>query len=665
MLLLLNNKEDTNQVKLLYEISLSYSIIDYNKGLHYGNKALLISKKIKWKFGEAKSYSSIGKNYFNKSDYLQALEYHHKARIILEKLNKPINILKVYNYIASTHFAQKNYDLAIFYYNKSLKIYDTSSLELISQYPIGLIWNNLAINYQAKGQYENAINLFEKTITSSLSDSTQIANALMYEAAPYWYLHKPDSALKKIKKSYELSIRLGHLKEAAESLVYESAIYEENKRFDDAINCFKKYLSMYVRLNEPMGIARANCFIGFLMIKKLKSEFPPVSKRTENQKKQIAQALHYLNEGTKLAFSNSDFNTLAEYEKKLSEAYEFSGDYRKSLEALKKATLYYDSLNSKEKDREFYRKEIEYDFNKKKDSIAFGNQIQKEKIISLQQQNKLKDFRLKQQWLIGIFIFVLIFSMALIISNRYKIKSITLQKKLETEKNERLLQESIYNIDLNNLRLAALRTQMNPHFIFNCLNSIKLYAEENDTASASAFLSSFSKLIRKMLDSTRSEKIILADEIEMIQLYLNMEKMRLKEKLNFIISINDDVDVNFIEIPTLLIQPYLENAIWHGLMPKEKGGIITINIKNEGTDNLVISIIDDGIGRTKSDQLKTDKSHTSLGTKLTNERIRIYNEKYKTHCKISISDIFNNDTEIAGTKVDIIIPYLFRETNTL
>lgn len=664
MLLLLNNKEDTNQIKLLNEISWNYSIIDYNKGIYYGNQALLISKKINWKFGEAKSYSSIAKNYFNKSDYLQALDYHHKARIILEQLNNPIELLKVYNYIASTHFAQKNYDLAILYYNKSLKLYDLSSPELNHKNPIGQIWNNLAITYQAKGLYQDAINLFEKTITSNLSDSALIANALMYEAAPYWFLNKQETALKKIKKSYELSIRNGNLKEAAESLVYESAIYEANKKFDDAINSFKKHLTIYTKLNEPMGIARAKCSIGYLIVEKLKNKITPNSKKNEIQKKQIAEAIQYLNDGTTLAFTNSDFNTLVEYEKKLSEAYEFSGDYKKALNTFKIATQYNDSLNNREKDREIYKKEIEYDFNKKKDSIAFGNQIQKEKIKSLQQQNKLKDFKLKQQWLFGLFIFLLLLSVTVIISNRYKIKSITLKKKLEAEQTERLLQESAYNIDLNNLRLAALRTQMNPHFIFNCLNSIKLFAEENDTASASSFLTSFSKLIRKMLDSTKSEKIILADEIEMIQLYLDLEKMRLKEKLNFVFSINDDVDIDFIEIPTLLIQPYVENAIWHGLMPKEKGGIIVINIKNEETDKLVISIIDDGIGRTKSAQLKTDKSHTSHGTKLTNERIRIFNEKFKTYCEIATSDIYDNDSEIAGTKVDIIIPNINKEINS-
>ena len=664
LLPLVNNKEDSNQIKVLCLLSRRYSSIDFNKGIYYGNLALKISKKIKWTFGEAKSYSALAKNYWSNSDYMQSIDNGQKAATLIEKENNSTELLLAYNTIANTIFAQKNYDLALSYYYKSLRLFENTNREKIPNYPIGNILNNIGMTYQAKGQLDEALKYYEKTIALKNTDSIQIAKALIYEGTAFTELKKIELALEKLNQSYQLSMRLNDLSVAAECLRYISLTYEENKQFDSAINALKKNLVINTKLRDPNEMAKAKCKIGHLIIEKLKYNQTHLTKKNNNAKGQITEALLNINEGIKLSAFTSDLYAKSEYQKTLSEAYEFSGDYKKSLEAYKKSTANKDSLNNKEKDREFYKKMLEFDYNRKKDSIAFGNQIQKEKIKSLQQQNKLKDFKLKQQLLFGLFIFLLLLSVTVIISNRYKIKSITLKKKLETEKNERLIQESNYNIDLNNLRLAALRTQMNPHFIFNCLNSIKLFAEENDTASASAFLTSFSKLIRKMLDSTKSEKIILADEIEMIQLYLHMEKMRLKEKLNFVVSVNDDVDIDFVEIPTLLIQPYVENAIWHGLMPKENGGNIAINIKNQETDNLIISIIDDGIGRTNSAQLKTDKSHTSHGTKLTNERIRIFNEKYKTHCKIVTSDIYDHHSEIAGTKVEIIIPYLNKESNS-
>ncbi|HAK77407.1 MAG TPA: hypothetical protein DCM71_10970 [Runella sp.] len=134
------------------------------------------------------------------------------------------------------------------------------------------------------------------------------------------------------------------------------------------------------------------------------------------------------------------------------------------------------------------------------------------------------------------------------------------------------LQETEFAHKLAETEMTALRAQMNPHFIFNCLNSIKLYTLENDNLKATEYMTKFSRLIRLVLENSRSERITLANELETLQLYMDMEAMRFKDKVAYEINVSDEVDTHYIEIPPLLIQPYIENAIWHGLMHKEGDG---------------------------------------------------------------------------------------------
>ncbi|GGG95154.1 histidine kinase [Pedobacter zeae] len=201
-----------------------------------------------------------------------------------------------------------------------------------------------------------------------------------------------------------------------------------------------------------------------------------------------------------------------------------------------------------------------------------------------------------------------------------------------------------------------LRLQMNPHFIFNCLNSINLYIEQNDSTLASDYLSKFSQLMRLSLVHSRKEKIVLTEEIMSLRLYLEMESMRFKGKLNYVFDIDDNVDADFIEIPPMLIQPYIENAIWHGLMHKKQGGKISIKISQDFTaQTLNITIEDDGIGRKKAGELKSKAAEKdkSYGTLITSERIAVFNKKFNADTRVHIEDLYHENNEAAGTLVSI------------
>ena len=220
------------------------------------------------------------------------------------------------------------------------------------------------------------------------------------------------------------------------------------------------------------------------------------------------------------------------------------------------------------------------------------------------------------------------------------------------------LKEATYKNRLNEVMLASLRAQMNPHFIFNCLNSIKLYTEQDNSAAASEYLSKFSRLIRNMLDNARVESTTLAAEVQTLELYLDMEGMRFKDKMTYEIIMNNELDTEFIEIPPLLIQPYVENAIWHGIMHKDGPGKVTITIVQDDDTELIITVTDDGIGRDKARKLKSgrDMNHRSYGTQITGERIDLLNESNRALASVSITDLYTPAYEPAGTKVTIILP---------
>ncbi|MFT3822921.1 MAG: histidine kinase [Chitinophagaceae bacterium] len=207
--------------------------------------------------------------------------------------------------------------------------------------------------------------------------------------------------------------------------------------------------------------------------------------------------------------------------------------------------------------------------------------------------------------------------------------------------------------------LSALRAQMNPHFIFNCLNSIKLYTAENNAAAASAYMSKFARLMRLVLDNSKSDRIALATELEALELYIQLEVMRFKEKLQYEIIVAANTDLYSIEIPPLLIQPYVENAIWHGIMQKEATGNLFIHLSYEESENLLTIVVrDNGIGRTRSAALKTmapviERSH---GMSITAERIDLLNQLHGTAIRVAVEDLYDDQQAAAGTIVVIQIP---------
>jgi ligand-binding sensor domain-containing protein len=204
----------------------------------------------------------------------------------------------------------------------------------------------------------------------------------------------------------------------------------------------------------------------------------------------------------------------------------------------------------------------------------------------------------------------------------------------------------------------ALRAQMNPHFIFNSLNSIQFFITDKDVKSANKYLSKFSKLMRLTLDNSKKTLISLHEEIEALTLYMELESLRFEGKFEYVIETDDDIDKYGIEIPPMLLQPYIENAIWHGITHKNTKGIITVRMMMEDDDILRCEIEDNGIGRKKSAEMKIEHpaTHNSSGMTITKDRLDSISKLKKSKGRVEVIDLEDNMGNGEGTKVVLYIP---------
>lgn len=213
------------------------------------------------------------------------------------------------------------------------------------------------------------------------------------------------------------------------------------------------------------------------------------------------------------------------------------------------------------------------------------------------------------------------------------------------------------NKQIAELKLQALRARMDPHFIFNTINAIQYLISENDQDAAFFYLSSFARLLRLILHHSEEAAIPLEEELELLRLYLEMQKLRFENKFRYSIEVDPEIDVAKIKVPTMIIQPYVENAVEHGISQHDHKGTITISIEKD-TDSLICKIVDDGIGINKALKMrkKISREHKSTAMQLTNERLRIINQDRKRDIGVSVIDLNDLGLPSGGTQVTIHIP---------
>ncbi|MES1214604.1 MAG: histidine kinase [Bacteroidota bacterium] len=234
--------------------------------------------------------------------------------------------------------------------------------------------------------------------------------------------------------------------------------------------------------------------------------------------------------------------------------------------------------------------------------------------------------------------------------------------RIQLERSEKEKQIAELQQQKTEVEMQALRAQMNPHFIFNSLNSINRFILQNDRLQASEYLTKFSKLVRMILQNSQSPLIPLESELESLSLYLEMEALRFNYHFDYKITVPKDLDVEILKVPPLILQPYVENAIWHGLMHKEEKGQLNIDVSQE-EDHLYFRIADNGIGRKKAAEIagKSATKHKSMGLRITANRIAMMQSSNGPESPVKINDLVEPDGTAAGTEVVIKLPVIEQE----
>ena len=317
-------------------------------------------------------------------------------------------------------------------------------------------------------------------------------------------------------------------------------------------------------------------------------------------------------------------------------------DFEKALDYFRKRTEILDSLNSASSRREIEKLSLEYETEKKNREIQQLNKQQELSQTSLRKSKQL-------QWTFLI-ITLLALAVLFLLWSRQRAK-----RKAEALLKEAMKQE--FNKKLADSELQALRAQMNPHFLFNCLNSINGFIVKNNKEKASEYLSKFSKLIRQVLNNSRAQKISLEQELETLQLYIDMEKLRFNNEFEYECTIASDVETDYVEVPPMIFQPYVENSIWHGLMHKKEGlGKLTLRIFMENPRKLVCEIEDNGIGRDAALQLrsKSASNRKSYGMSISQQRLYYSGLQQEEANEVQIIDMKDSKGIPTGTKVQIV-----------
>lgn len=231
--------------------------------------------------------------------------------------------------------------------------------------------------------------------------------------------------------------------------------------------------------------------------------------------------------------------------------------------------------------------------------------------------------------------------------------------KIRAQKMEQRRKISELEVQMVQLKQKTLQLQMNPHVIFNTLNSIQQYIINHDAYKAVAYLTSFSRLMRKILNNSNERYISLSDELEAVNLYLELESMRLGNRFNYEVIVDTELDINNIEIAPLIIQPFVENAIIHGLMPKKENCLLKIEVSKFAEEKLLCVVEDNGVGRQYSEKMKEKSggTHKSYGMSITRRRLEMLSKISNEDFSVEIIDLYNDENQPEGTRVNIIISY--------
>ncbi len=647
---------EKEKVKIYVDLGALYSVHSPHEAEKFSEKAYSLAIKIKDTENEANAINNLAVISYYQGNYDKALKFYQQALKIDTENGRTENISTRLSNIGVLYADQGQFDKAIEYYNKALKIDE----ELNNKKNIAVRLNNIALIYTRWGRYNSALDNFQKAleIDKELGNQEEIAIRLNNIGMIFLYLKKFEQSIEyfnqaleidnKLNNKKNIAIRYNNLGRAFNSLNnYKKAITYYNKALEinekiknkrDIAIGLKNMGETYIELNKhEEALQKLNSALKINIELGIKSEISKVYQLigvVYNKKKNYNKAINNYRKSIELSLDLNLFNVSMKNHKDLSEMYKIIGKNDISLKHFKQYTILKDSLSNEENSKQISLIQAKYESEKKE-----------REIVLLNKDKELSESKIKQQRIL-IYIFILIVT---VLAVSFLLVFLYLKNKEYRTKNK--LKE-----ELNMYMQKALRQQMNPHFIFNTLTSIQYFILQNNIVESNKYLSKFAKLMRLTLDNSQHNTISIEEELESLKLYLELESLRFETKFDFEIN-KKNIEINDYQIPTLLIQPFVENAIWHGLMTKKEKGKILIEI-SKNNNIIVCKIEDNGIGRKKANEIKNkkNKTHQSLGTKITKARLDLINSLYDSDMNIIYTDLYDGNGNAIGTKVEIYIP---------
>ncbi len=624
-----HQKTDSLKVDVFIKLHREYIRIDTIKAIEYINKAISLSKETNKQNLICDSYLALCNYYWKRGSLDKAQQILTETKKLLPTVDNKIIDAKYFMESGIVHHQLGNYASSIENYLSAKNLYEIIGDTLA----ISKCYTNIGnIHWQLENldnALDNYLIAFKKLDTTNSEHLKSYSNLLGNIGLIHRKKNKYDEALNYYSKSLQINKRLNMRLDEAINLQNMGALYTRMDQHKKSLSFFKESNKISTEINDQIGVLYTNHSIGnaYRNLGNFKESISILNKSLE-----IAQKLKVNEEIKNITLD-------------LSEAYERQGDFENSLRYRKLFENWKDSLINENHLNKIGELELKYETAQKDKKIDL---LHKEN--ELQQATVARQETLKNGLILGL-VFLAVIAGLVFYTLRQRLKS----QKLIASKNEEI--KTFYvKEQMQTLEMKALRAQMNPHFLFNSLNSINtmILSDENDNASK--YLSKFSKLVRLMLENSEQPKVSLKDEINMLEAYIQLETLRFSNKIDYKININEYINEEATFLPSMVLQPFVENAIWHGLLHKEERGLLIIDIKEED-EHLHCSIIDNGIGRQRSLKFKREDGlkKKSMGIKITSDRLKLLT-KQKINDVIHIIDLKDDKNNSLGTQVDIQIP---------
>ena len=651
----LNNTERVDCLNAFSEEYRNLRIFDSSRT--YALQAVEESGKIRYIPGRGIAYYNLGTVEYELSDFTGAENASKLSIGIFEKIDAKKLLAKSYVSYGKAIWAQSRFDEANQAFNQATELFarEADSVDL------GATYGLMSLEEEERGNYEKSFQFAIKAQALNYEDAAVALGQLYADVGDY------ETALDYYAKVSSSNLNIYKYLKIGEAFYLQ-------KKYDSAIYYYQAYIKETGGQSKKL-LSKPYALLGSLYL----------------ELKQYDTALVYLHQALKDFQEVNDRNWMMRVLLELGRTYRETGD-NKTAVAITRKLLYsaeetgarqyirdaqyllfelFDRLQKKDSAYKYLKEytalnhSIDIDISARK--LAFYKTLRereqaKLKIDLLSKQKQLQQEELKQSSQQRKFLFIGI--LAIILIGIVLFRNIYLKKRNEEQlreiaENELQIQKLESKKQLGELEMQVLRTQMNPHFIFNSLNSINRFILQNNKSQASEYLTKFSRLVRMILENSQDKLITLETELESLELYLKLEALRFDDHFSYKIVVHDDVDITAVKVPPLIIQPYSENAVWHGLMNKEEKGHLSIEVMTQD-GWLLIKITDDGIGREKASILASESAaqHRSMGLGITSQRIAMMREHYSKEPAVTITDLVEPDGNPCGTEVVIKLPII-------